>query len=222
MSEERVPSWDITPSEVRYLCRLFIFAFIFLLIGNAIVCRFFIELHVRPGARSLERVAEYRMSNPYEWPAMTPWGGQWPAPSRIARYSSTGSRSFFVESSYAVGWDSNYARYVMDVVRVGEPFNTIEIKKTLVTKNGEILHANPPVGVDPKMKWKIFGVIMNPLIYASGFWFCFGLIPVAVSALNRYSRYRQWAAEALCPKCGYDILDLPICPECGTPAEDQS
>lgn len=216
MSEYRVPSWDVTPSEVRYLCKLFIFAFIFLLIANAIVCRFLIGVHVRSGAYPLMHISTDYSST---WPAFTPWGEHWPAPKRMAKYKGPVKQ---VGSTYAVGWDSNHARYVMDVVHIGKPFNTIEIKKTLVTKGGEVLHANPPIGEDPQMRWKPFGVIMNPLIYASGLWFFIGLIPVAVSVLNRYSRYRQWAAEALCPKCGYDIFDLPICPECGTPAKNKS
>tara|TARA_R110002111_G_scaffold256474_1_gene323711 strand:- start:257 stop:736 length:480 start_codon:yes stop_codon:yes gene_type:complete len=159
------------------------------------------------------------MSYPYSWPALPPRGDKWPEPERIAVYSGLEE---FLESTYAVGWDSNYARYVMNVVHIGKPFNTIETKETLVTKNGEVLHANPPVGAEPQMRWKIFGVILNPFIYSFVIWAFCGLFPVRVIALNRYSRYRRLAADALCPKCGYDILDLPICPECGTPAEDQS
>ena len=215
MIQERASSWDFTPSEVRYLFRFFVWTFIVLLFVNAIVCRFIIGF----AGQSLVHTTTNGMSYPYSWPALPPRGDKWPEPERIAVYSGLEE---FLESTYAVGWDSNYARYVMNVVHIGKPFNTIETKETLVTKNGEVLHANPPVGAEPQMRWKIFGVILNPFIYSFVIWAFCGLFPVRVIALNRYSRYRRLAADALCPKCGYDILDLPICPECGTPAEDQS
>src|SRR5690606_25356009 len=98
-----------------------------------------------------------------QWPAATPWGMNWPAPEKLAYFESPVP---FVDSVYAVAWEKDHTMYVMDVIRVGVPFNTIEIKKTQVSLHGVITHSNPPVGKSPRMHWSVIGFLVNPMIYA--------------------------------------------------------
>jgi hypothetical protein len=208
------PGFQLTPSDSRYLCRSFLFLFVFFVVVNAVASRALMQLQINAGMSSLVRTNDNSYSMLDNWPSRT-LGMRWPAPDKMALYSGpTG----LVDSVYAVAWSSDRTQYVMDVVRIGAPFNTLEIKKTRITKDGLVIKSNPPIGTDPQLRWRPMGIIINPIIYTAAIWLLIGLIPVAVGATGRHLRYQSWARDELCPECRYDILDLPICPECGTPS----
>lgn len=207
------PSVKITQGEERYLKRSLIILFTLIAIINAVVCRLTMGAQLHAGSSTLVRIDQLSSRiQSGQWPAATPCGMNWPAPEKMAYFESPVP---FVESVYAVGWNKDRAKYEMEVIRVGVPFNTIEIKKTQVSLHGVISHSNPPAGNEPGMRWVGWGLLINPMIYAVVIWLSIGLVPVAFVAYGRYSQYRNWANKALCSRCGYDIQELPICPECG-------
>ncbi len=184
---------------------------------NGVLCRVHLGLHVQTGTSSLFRDT-YQSGKSKAWPSTTPGFARWPRVEKIAYFYGPVD---LVESVYAVAWDSDRTKYEMDAVFVGRPFPTFEIKETRVTQSGIILQANPPVGKPPQIRWNLLGIFVNPMVYAVGAWVIIGLVPIEIAILGRRERYRKWAKEALCPVCGYDIQDLPICPECGTPSHKE-
>ncbi len=211
---EPPPLVGMTNDERRMLKRVFVFVYIAFFILHLIFCVVIFVFDTREDRQSFYRESSYWNSSQPSWPSSTPRSEVWPDAVRIAHYRSNSS---LISSVYASANDKGFY-YSMDVFQINLPFTAIETKKTL-TKRGVVLTSrNPPKHQDPSMTFKPLGIILNPGIYTLVVWSLICYLPIQVLVFERRSDYRRWMKRTLCPICKYDIQDLPICPECGTPA----
>ncbi len=98
--------------------------------------------------------------------------------------------------------------------RIGFPFVTRSTTRLGTRDMTAGLPMAPMQGITSQSStttYQPLGLIVNPIIYA--------LPPWGLLLLLRYElRYRRTARridKGLCPRCAYDIQDLPTCPECG-------
>jgi ribosomal protein L32 len=196
-----------TKGEKRYLRRSFLIAWPILAIANLIAAYVFMN----SGANSLSHKENKRAYG--AWPSYSFDEILWPLPHIVVYHEDP---SGYVRGYYAIGHSKPDTRYTMDVIETGFPLSTIEIKKSRVTKGGQLVHSTPPVGKPARMRWKLTGVLLNPTIIAGTIWIFVAYLPVAIRRDRRRTRAKARLKQSLCQVCGYDILDLPICPECGT------
>jgi hypothetical protein len=209
-------SAKLTRGEIRYLYRSFIVLWVVLLIAVLIFGLFVMRPQLRGGPDTLLRTRSYpRRGAPIRWPSSTPRSMRWPEPDKAATFDSPAS---FADAILATAWDADSTNYVMEVIRTGAPWTIVEIKKTSVVQHGQVLHRSPPVGKEPSLRIRPIGIMLNAGLYALGAWFFIGFLPVADRQSTRRQRHKAWVKSEMCGVCGYDILDLPICPECGTPS----
>jgi|GEM_PF-4274335 len=224
------PSSKCTRGEFRYLFRFFVVLWIVFAITNLVVSKLLIHSPLNTSSHLDSFVLLPKSKNgwlsstpnDYTWPkAQNGWSSskpndiEWPKAQKGMNY---GSPSRFVVSTYRVAWNQDRSiKFEMDLVHIGAPFVSIELKKTKAVENGVLIHATPPLDSDPDLRWKLSGLILNPTLLATLIWLPLGLLPVSVRSHMRYVRYKKWIEQTMCHACGYDVMSLPICPECGEP-----
>ena len=210
-----MPEIGLKEHERRYLRRsLLILCIVFGLL-NVIGCRVFISPQLGLGKDGLVRVGYSTRCDEY-WPSIPPDPWDWPSPDRCATFRGA---TPFVSSSYASASDKGM-HYTMDVFRCGFPMNAYEIRTVRITKNdGTIVLADPQFGQPARIRVSLIGIGVNTLSSAGGIWLIIGVLPCVFIVLDRRSRARLWREQWMCSGCGYDVQDLPNCPECGTPNE---
>ncbi|MDF1809872.1 MAG: hypothetical protein P1U42_09280 [Phycisphaerales bacterium] len=205
------PSSKCTRGEFRYLFKSFILLWIVFAITNMVVSKLLIHSQLNTSSHLDSFVLLPKSKN--GWRSSTPNDYTWPKAQKGMNY---GSPSRLVMSTYRVAWNQDRSiKFEMDLVHIGAPFVSIEMKKTKIIENGILIHATPPLDSDPDLRWKLFGLILNPTLFATLLWLPLGLLPVSVRSHMRYVRYNKWIKQNMCRGCGYDIMDLSICPECG-------
>ncbi len=208
---DQKPPTGLLEGERRYLrLSLAILCIIFALF-NLIGCRLLIDTATEPDKSVLRRVGWNTYTDEY-WPSIPPKPWNWPRPERRADFRGGGA---FINACYATAWEDG-THYSMDVYASGFPLNTYE-RRTLriIEHDGTILLADPPPGQAPRIRLSFVGLAVNSVTAAGLVWFLIALVPCTLAVLDRASCARQWAIDWLCPGCGYDVQDLPICPECG-------
>jgi len=141
-------------------------------------------------------------------------GGGWPATDHQGYYTG-GGLSDFSDLTIAYAYGPNDAHYSMEVFRVGVPFTTIEARMRRHTEGGVVILAEPGIGEKASAHWRGEGVLFNPLLIAVPIWIVIGFISPTLNKWDRGIKYRTWAKRWMCTGCGYDVQELPICPECG-------
>ncbi|MHA7813593.1 MAG: hypothetical protein ACX94C_09395 [Phycisphaerales bacterium] len=206
-----MPQTGLREGERRYLRRSLLFLCIIFGLLNLIGCRLLIANAANPDKCVLRRVGWSTYTDDY-WPSIPPKPWNWPRPERRADFRGGGA---FINACYATAWEDG-THYSMDVYASGFPLNTYE-RRTLriIEKDGTVLLAQPPIGQSPRIRLSFIGLTINTLCAAGLVWLLIALLPCTLIVLDRASRARQWASQWLCPGCGYDVQDLPVCPECG-------
>ncbi|MBM91084.1 MAG: hypothetical protein CMJ35_05665 [Phycisphaerae bacterium] len=211
---EPMPQIGLLEHERRYLLRSFQILVVVMLLLNLGGCRWFIGLQKQQGKSSLVRNL-YPPRTSAGWPSMTPSLLAWPKPEKKAYF---GGAVMFVRSVYATAWDDAGTHYSMEVIGCGMPLNSYEIRTIrVVQRDGTVRFAEPPIGTAPRIRLAPLGVLGNTLIHTSAAWLMIGVLPIVPSLIGRSTKASRWAELHLCQGCGYDIQDLPICPECGRP-----
>lgn len=110
----------------------------------------------------------------------------------------------------------------LEAYELGVPFTTRTTKKitNMLTPNAPPIWptaqstaqsvSNKPDGQFGVL-YHPLGLIVNPILYAGPPW----LVLMGVFGVSAWLKRRRWLANALCLHCGYDLQDLPNCPECG-------
>ncbi len=216
MTTVPIPSEKLTHGERRYLLRSFVVLWIFLGLMSLVVARIFL-----PGlgkgmlTRTMDRPFSYSSST-LDWPKDAPPELRWPTRQDIAYFQGMGG---FVSGIYVNGWDGVRTRFHMEVYQAGMPFVVIDRKTSRIFPHrGPAVYADPAFGAVPRVRFSLLGAIGNATIYTLIVWVFVGLFPVALNQRRRVLAYRRWAKQAMCTACGYDILELAVCPECGIPS----
>ena len=206
-----MPEIGLKEHERCYLRRsLYVLCILFGLL-NLIGCRVFISPGVGMGKESLVRYGYSRYAEG-SWPSIPPKPWDWPSPEKSADFRGA---SEFIRATYAMAYEDG-VHYSMDVLGCGFPFNTYEIRTLrIIKRDGTIVLADPPVGATARIRFSLIGFAINTFTLAGVCWLFIGMLPCVIMVLDRRSVARQWRAKWLCPGCGYDVQDLPICPECG-------
>lgn len=194
----------------KWFVRVWIVVLIFNLVGSWVL----VNMQVALGQQSLSRDTSFFNRPPKVWPIKPIETVYWPDPKNVAEY--TGAIPL-VRSTLATSWDNEGNKYFMEVVHMDLP-SVIYAKGTIRMSNrsGTIIprYSRPTVTsaiINP------LALVWYPLVQTAALMLPFVLYIFSLS-WYRYRLEQRNYLELLCLQCGYDILDLPICPECGSPS----
>jgi hypothetical protein len=148
------------------------------------------------------------------WPAGLPAGHVWPAPESVTIRRAFGHASFEAKTASPTPGVNGFS---MQVQRLGWPLPVIEIKQMWWDWNDPALGdpANGGPEPDPRPGLLPLGLVLNPLLVGLPLWLLFFGLPMAWVVVRRVRRLRRGA----CLWCGYDLVGLKACPECGRDTE---
>jgi hypothetical protein len=109
---------------------------------------------------------------------------------------------------YHVSWSSGAfdSHQSMKVVQSGWPIPCLQ-SETLITNRQDWIGTEVETGGGVPLRPLALGMVANTLMYS---------VPLALLALAPGAiRSLLFSRKGKCPKCGYAVLDLPVCPECG-------
>jgi hypothetical protein len=140
----------------------------------------------------------------------------WGQPERVSALSNhllsmqyahwSGRGDWWMTTTWQYGWPFRSLRRMDQPHLAGRCGNGVtdedrrrsdQLYKALVTDTDKRVH----------VAWR--GALLNTVVYSS----VFGVLACAPLVLGR----RPQGKPGHCMRCGYQVLDLKICPECGTP-----
>lgn len=207
---ETKPQTGLLEHERRYLRRSILILCVVFGLLNLVGCRLLFGDGKPDSMMQLRRSGWSTYTNDY-WPSIPPKPWEWPRPERRADFSGVP----FGSACYATAWEDG-THYSMDVYAIGFPLSTYDVRTLrIIEHDGTVVLAEPPIGATPRVRLSLVGLGVNTMLQAGVVWVLIALLPCGVAVLERGTLARKWEEQWLCPGCGYDVQDLPICPECG-------